>query len=182
MAMTNPIRVGVSACLLGQPVRYDGGHKLDRFITDTLGRYCAFVPVCPEAECGLGIPREPMHLAGDSDRPRLVTNTTGLDLTQRMRDFCARRMAELANEDLAGFIFKSKSPSCGLARVKVQAEAGALPVETGTGLFARAFQNRFPHLPVTDEDQLQDADTREHFIERIRKHAIQAGRTPRNRA
>ncbi len=164
--MSDPIRVGVSACLLGQPVRYDGGHKRDRYVTDILGLHFEFVPVCPEAECGLGVPREPMRLVGDPGAPRLVTIKTGQDLTERMRAFAARRVEELAGEDLCGFIFKSKSPSSGFTRVKVYGEKGA-PVERGVGLFARAFMDRFPLVPVEDEGRLCDEGLRENFIERI---------------
>ncbi len=164
--MPETIRVGVSACLLGHPVRYDGGHKLDRYVVDTLGRHFQFVPVCPEAECGLGVPRDPMRLAGDPDAPRLIVTKTGLDLTGRMRDFAARRVEELAGEDLRGYILKAKSPSCGFARGKVYADKGP-PANRGVGLFARAFLDRFPLVPVEDEGRLHDDNLRENFIERI---------------
>jgi uncharacterized protein YbgA (DUF1722 family)/uncharacterized protein YbbK (DUF523 family) len=164
--MPETIRVGVSACLLGRPVRYDGGHKQDRYVTDTLGRYFEFVPVCPEVECGLGVPREAMRLVGDPEAPRLVTIKTGVDLTERMQDFAARRVGELAGENLCGFIFKSKSPSSGMTRVKVYNDKGS-PAERGVGLFARAFMDRFPHIPVEDEGRLNDPGLRENFIERI---------------
>lgn len=164
--MSLPIRVGVSACLLGRPVRYDGGHKLDRYVTGTLGRYFEFVPVCPEVECGLGVPREPMRLSGDPELPRLLTIKTGLDHTERMRDWAARRVEELAGVDLCGFIFKSKSPSSGMARVKVYGDSG-VPSLRGVGLFARAFMDRFPLVPAEDEGRLNDPKLRENFLERI---------------
>lgn len=164
--MSEEIRVGVSACLLGQPVRYDGGHKHDRYVTDTLGRYFTFVPVCPEAEAGFGVPREAMRLVGDPEAPRLVTIKTGLDLTDRMRSFAKGRADHLAREDLCGFIFKSKSPSSGFTRVKVYNDKG-LPAEKGVGLFARAFMDRLPLVPVEDEGRLHDDRLRENFIERI---------------
>ena len=113
------IRLGISACLLGEPVRFDGGHQWDRFITDTLGQYVEFVPVCPEAECGLGVPREAMRLVGDPDAPHLVTVRTKIDLTDRMVTWARKRVEELEQEDLRGFIFKSKSPSSGMERVRV---------------------------------------------------------------
>jgi len=164
--MSETIRVGVSACLLGRPVRYDGGHKLDRYVADTLGRCFEFVPVCPEVECGLGVPREPMRLVGDPDAPRLAAIKTGIDLTGRMLAWAARRVEELAGENLCGFIFKSKSPSSGFTRVKVYNDKGS-PVERGVGLFARAFMDRFPLVPVEDEGRLHDEKLRENFIERI---------------
>jgi len=131
--MTEPIRVGVSACLLGQPVRYDGGHKRDLYVVDTLGCYFEFVPVCPEVECGLGVPREAMRLVGDPDAPRLMTIKTGVDLTERMRSFAVARAQALAEENLCGFIFKAKSSSSGFTRVKVYNDKGA-PAERGVGL------------------------------------------------
>lgn len=160
------IKLGVSACLMGEEVRYDGGHKLDRFIRDTLGRYVTFVPVCPETECGLGVPREAMRLVGELERPRLVTNKTGVDHTDCMTAWAGNRLAELGKEDLCGFIFKSKSPSSGMLRVKVYTDGG-MPVQKGVGIFARAFIERFPDIPVEDEGRLHDPLLREHFIERI---------------
>lgn len=162
-----PLRLGVSACLLGNPVRYDGGHKHDRWITGELGRHVHFVPVCPEVEAGFGVPREAMRLTGDPAAPRLVTIKTGRDLTEPMRAWAARRVEELAGEDLCGFLFKSRSPSSGMARVKVYPEKGGMPAHTGVGLFARAFMERFPLIPVEEEGRLCDPRLREHFIERI---------------
>ncbi|MBF0496332.1 MAG: DUF523 domain-containing protein, partial [Deltaproteobacteria bacterium] len=111
--MDCPIKIGVSACLLGEQVRYDGGHRRNPFIADTLGQFVQFVPVCPEAECGFGVPRETMRLVGDPEAPRLVTTQTGQDHTNRMRAWTEHRVAELGGDDLSGFIFKSGSPSCG---------------------------------------------------------------------
>jgi len=161
-----PIRIGVSSCLLGEEVRYDGGHKLDRFLVETLGRYVDFVPVCPEVECGLPVPRESMHLEGDPADPRLVTTRTGVDLTGRMKDWARRRVRELESENLSGFIFKSRSPSSGMERIKVFDENGQ-PRRTGTGLFARAFMDHFPLIPVEDDGRLHDPVLRENFIEAI---------------
>ncbi len=162
-----PIRLGVSACLLGQPVRYDGGHKHDRWITGELGRYVEFVPVCPEVEAGFGVPRESMRLVGDPESPSLITNVSGQDKTSAMESWAKRRVEELASEDLCGFIFKSKSPSSGMTRVKVYSAKGGMPVHKGVGIFARAFMARFPLLPVEDEGRLHDPKLRENFIERI---------------
>jgi len=160
------IKLGVSTCLLGENVRYDGGHKLDRFLTDTLGQYVQYVPVCPEVECGLGVPRESMHLEGDPDSPRLVTTRTKHDMTDPMVRWARKRVIDLEKEDLCGFIFKSDSPSSGMERVKVYNEKG-MPVKKGIGMFARIFMEHFPLLPVEDEGRLHDPKLRENFIERI---------------
>ncbi len=164
--MSDKIRLGISACLLGQNVRYDGGHKLERFLRDTLGRFVELTPVCPEAECGLGVPREPMRLVGDPERPRLVTTRTKVDHTARMRRWAATRCRELEKQDLCGFIFKSRSPSCGVQQVRIHTGAGT-PSRRGTGLFASAFMDRFPMLPAEDDGRLHDVRLRENFIERI---------------
>ncbi len=172
------IRLGISSCLLGNPVRYDGGHKLDRFIRDTLGLYVEFVPVCPEVECGLPTPREAMRLVGDPETPRLVTRNTRIDHTERMLAWARRRVVELERENLCGFVFKKDSPSSGMQRVKVYAEQGT-PARSGSGLFAKAFMNHFPRIPVEDEGRLHDPGLRENFIERI--FALQRWRRLRDR-
>jgi uncharacterized protein YbgA (DUF1722 family)/uncharacterized protein YbbK (DUF523 family) len=160
------IKLGISTCLLGETVRYDGGHKLDRFLTDTLGQYVQYVPVCPEVECGLPVPRESMRLEGNPDSPRLITSRTKHDMTERMVRWAKRRVVEIEEEDLCGFIFKSDSPSSGMERVRVYNEKG-MPVKKGIGLFARIFMEHFPLLPVEDEGRLHDPELRENFIERI---------------
>lgn len=160
------IRIGVSKCLLGEPVRYDGQHKHDHYITDTLGRYFEFVGVCPEVECGLGVPRESMRLVGDPANPRLVTTRSGIDLTERMQTWVARRVVELEKEDLCGFIFKARSPSSGMENVKVYNEKGGV-IGKAPGLFAKAFMEHFPNLPCEDEGRLHDPDLRENFVERV---------------
>jgi uncharacterized protein YbgA (DUF1722 family)/uncharacterized protein YbbK (DUF523 family) len=160
------IKLGISSCLLGENVRYDGGHKLDRFLTDTLGQYVEYVPVCPEVECGLPIPRESMHLEGNPESPRLVTTHTKQNMTDRMVQWAKKRVVELEKEDLCGFIFKSDSPSSGMERIRVYNEKG-MPVKKGIGIFARIFMNYFPLLPVEDEARLHDPELRENFIERI---------------
>lgn len=164
--MRTRVRIGISKCLLGEPVRYDGGHKLDHFLTETLGKYVEYIPVCPEVECGLPTPREPMHLEGDPDAPRLVTIKTRVDLTDQMSRWAAGRVAELEKEGLMGFIFKSDSPSSGMERVKVYGGKG-MPVRKGIGMFARAFMEHFPLLPAEEEGRLHDPAIRENFIERI---------------
>ncbi|AOY58834.1 YbgA family protein [Desulfococcus multivorans] len=164
--MTAAIKLGVSQCLLGEKVRYDGGHKLDRFITNTLGQYVTFVPVCPEVECGLGVPREAMRLEGTPEAFRLVTRNSRIDQTRRMVDWAEKRVRELEKEGLCGFIFKSGSPSSGMERVKVYGEKG-MPVKKGVGIFAARFMSHFPLLPVEDDGRLNDPRLREHFIELI---------------
>jgi len=164
--MDTPINVGISACLLGENVRYDGGHKRDRYLTDTLGQYVNYVPVCPEAEAGFGIPRESMQLRGDPSAPRLVTNKTGRDMTKAMATWAQKRVVELEKENLCGFIFKARSPSSGMERVKVVNDKG-MPVKKGVGLFARAFMDHFPLIPVEEEGRLHDPKLRENFIESV---------------
>jgi len=160
------IRIGISACLLGKKVRYDGGHKQDRYITDTLGQFFDYIPVCPEVEYGLSVPREPMHLAGSVENPRLVTIHTGIDHTAGMKDWAKEKLDELARQGLCGYIFKSRSPSSGMRGVKVYAGSGP-PVHRGVGIFAAAFMKRFPLIPVEDEGRLHDPGLRENFIERV---------------
>ena len=160
------IRLGISTCLLGERVRYDGGHKHDAYLTDTLGRFVEWVPVCPEVECGLSVPREAMHLEGAPASPRLVTIRTHVDQTERMLSWARRRVEELAEGGLSGFVFKANSPSCGRECVPVYDSRG-MAQESGVGLFARAFMERFPLLPVEDEERLHDAALRENFIERV---------------
>jgi len=164
--VTDRIKIGISSCLLGEMVRYDGGHKHDRFLTDTLGRYVAYVPVCPEVELGLGIPRESMRLVGDPDAPRLVTYRTQRDLTEEMTKWAQKRVSVLEGENLCGFIFKSDSPSSGMERVRVYNEKG-MPFKKGVGIFARTFMDHFPLVPVEEEGRLHDPVLRENFIERI---------------
>ncbi|MDY6973081.1 MAG: DUF523 and DUF1722 domain-containing protein [Thermodesulfobacteriota bacterium] len=164
--MNERIKLGISACLLGESVRYDGGNKLDRFLTETLGAYVDYVPVCPETECGLGIPREAMRLVGNPESPRLMTIRTAKDHTKRMLRWAAKRIMELEKEELCGFIFKSKSPSSGMERVRVYDKKG-MPVKNGVGLFARAFMDHFPLIPAEEDGRLHDPKLRENFIERI---------------
>ncbi len=166
MAAHDKITLGISSCLLGNNVRYDGGHAWDRFLTDTLGQFVEYIPVCPEVECGFSTPRESLRLVGSPDAPRLVTVRSGQDHTGRMLTWARKKVAELEKENLCGFIFKSKSPSSGMERVKVYDEHG-VPAKKGVGLFARAFMEHFPLLPAEDEGRLHDPALRENFIERI---------------
>lgn len=163
--MPTAIKIGVSSCLLGEKVRYDGGHKRDSYLADTLGKFFSVVPVCPEVGCGLPVPREAMHLVGDPARPRLVTKKTEVDLTGQMLEFCHTKVRELEGEDLCGFIFKKSSPSCGLSGVEVYRDG--VPSRSGSGLFAAAVAAHLPHLPLEDEGRLNDPAVRENFIERV---------------
>ena len=160
------IKIGISSCLLGEKVRYDGGHKLDRYITDTLGQYFEWVLVCPEVEYGLSVPREAMHLIGNLGSPRLVTIHTGIDHTEEMLKWAKKKLKELEKEGLCGFIFKSKSPSSGIGGVKVYTFSG-VPSQKGVGIFGGAFIQYFPLIPVIDEGRLHDPNLRENFIERV---------------
>jgi uncharacterized protein YbgA (DUF1722 family)/uncharacterized protein YbbK (DUF523 family) len=160
-----PIRIGISACLLGDEVRFDGGHKRDRFLTDTLGPFVEWVKVCPEVEMGLGTPRETLRLVADDARLRLVTTRTQIDHTDGMNRWSAARVEELAHESLSGYVLKKDSPSCGMVRVKVYGLA--MPERSGRGLFATALMGRFPNLPVEEEGRLSDPRLRENFIERV---------------
>jgi uncharacterized protein YbbK (DUF523 family) len=166
-ATPRPVRVGISACLLGREVRWDGGHKRDRLITDTLGRLFDWVPVCPEVEMGLGVPRPILRLEGDPAEPRLVFVENRRDITRAMRAWARARLDALAGEDLCGYILKNDSPSCGMERVRVHRPQGGPPLAGGTGLFARALAGRFPNLPLEEEGRLQDRRLREAFIERV---------------
>ena len=163
--MTDSIKIGVSSCLLGEHVRYDGGHKHDRYITETLGSYFSFLPICPEVGCGLPIPREAMRLEGDPANPRLMTGRSRIDLTEQMLAFCTTKVQELEREDLCGFIFKKDSPSSGLFRVKVYNNSAA--AKSGSGLFAAAVARHFPLMPMEEEGRLNDPFLRENFIERV---------------
>lgn len=164
--MTDKIKLGISSCLLGNKVRYDGGHKRDHFLQDTLGQFVQFVPVCPEVECGLPVPRETMRLVGAIDNPRLVTTRTGIDHTDRMKHWAEKKMKALEKEDLCGFIFKKDSPSSGMERVKVY-NAKGMPSKKGRGIFAKAFMAYFPRIPVEEEGRLHDPKLRENFIESL---------------
>jgi uncharacterized protein YbbK (DUF523 family) len=156
-------RLGVSACLLGEPVRYNAGHKRDDWIVDVLGPRVEWVAVCPEVEAGFGTPRETMQLVrNDAGQLALMTTETARDMTGTMQHFAARRVDELATANLDGYVFKADSPSCGIEGVPVVAEGTA-----ARGLFAAALMVRLPHLPVADERQLADPEARRAFVERV---------------
>ncbi|MBS1111996.1 MAG: hypothetical protein H6Q95_288, partial [Nitrospirae bacterium] len=164
--MGEKIKIGISRCLLGENVRYDGGHKLDHYLTETLGMYVDWVGVCPEVEYGLPVPREAMRLVGEPGSPRLLTIRTKVDHTEGMKKWAHSKLKELEKENLCGFIFKSKSPSSGIKGVKVYSETG-VPSKSGAGIFGGAFLNRFPLLPAEDDGRLHDPQLRENFIERV---------------
>lgn len=164
--MEEKIRVGISSCLLGNNVRWNAGHQRDRYLVETLGQFVEWVPVCPEVEIGLGIPRETLRLVGDPTAPRLVTTKTGVDHTDAMQQWAKERLDALAEEDLCGFVFKCDSPSSGMVRVKVYNAKGH-PEKKGVGIFARAFMDRFPLIPVEDDGRLHNPAIRENFIEQI---------------
>ncbi len=164
--MTEKIKMGISSCLLGNNVRWNGGHQQDRYLIHTLGQYVEWVPVCPEVEIGLGIPRETLRLVGDPGDPRLVTTKSGVDHTDRMKQWARKRLKTLAKEDLCGFVFKCDSPSSGMVRVKVYGKKG-MPQKKGVGIFARAFMDYFPLIPVEDDGRLRNPLIRENFIDQV---------------
>ena len=166
MAANESIRIGISSCLLGKRVRYDGGHKRDDFLVDTFGSYVTWVPVCPEVEIGLGTPRDPIRLEGSPGAPAMIIPRTGQDVTARMRAYARKRVEALAADELCGYVLKKNSPSCGMERVKVYDRHGS-PSRTGVGLFARALLDRLPNLPVEEEGRLQDPALRDNFVERV---------------
>jgi uncharacterized protein YbgA (DUF1722 family)/uncharacterized protein YbbK (DUF523 family) len=164
--MEAKFRIGISSCLLGNEVRWNAGHKHDKYLTRTLGNFVEYVPVCPEVEAGFGVPRESFRLVGDPDNPRLVTFKSKTDHTDRMLTWAKKRVRDLEKEDLCGFIFKSDSPSSGMIRVKVYNEKG-MPHKVGIGMFARAFMEHLPLIPVEDDGRLNDPLIRENFILQI---------------
>ena len=164
--LPQPIRLGISACLLGDEVRYDGGHKRNAFLIDLLGPFVEWVKVCPEVESGMGTPRESIRLLEGDGRIRMVTVKSGVDQTDRMESYSRRRVDELAHDDLSGYVLKKDSPSCGMTRVKVYGRSGT-GTRSGTGLFAQALLARFPDLPVEEEGRLLDHTIRENFVERV---------------
>jgi len=161
-----PIRIGISACLLGQSVRFDGGHKNDPFLVATVGRFVDWVPVCPEVEAGFGTPREAMRLVRADGGVRLLTVKTMRDVTSQLDVYATRRVAQLEAEDLSGYVLKKDSPSCGMERVKLYDPNGA-PTRTGRGVYASRLRERFPDLPVEEEGRLSDPRLRENFIARV---------------
>ncbi len=160
------LAVGVSSCLLGKRVRFDGGHKHDRYIAEVLGKVFTFVPICPEVETGMGVPRETIDLHGTVEAPHLVGNETGADRTTMMNRYVARRVQQRDLARTCGFILKSQSPTCGLEKVRLYGSSGRISYRA-TGLFAMALSRRYPSLPLIEERSLCDTDTRDNFITRV---------------
>jgi uncharacterized protein YbbK (DUF523 family) len=165
LPMKNRIKIGISSCLLGNNVRYDGGNRLDQHLCDMLGRIIDWVPVCPEVESGLTVPREAMHLVGDRSCPRLATIGTGIDHTDRLTQWARGKLGLFSRLDLRGFVFKARSPSCGVRDAELIASSG-ISIGRTAGLFAAALMLRFPDMPVEDEDRLRDISVREMFLNR----------------
>jgi uncharacterized protein YbgA (DUF1722 family)/uncharacterized protein YbbK (DUF523 family) len=168
-ASDEPIKIGVSSCLLGARVRFDGGHKRSEFLVEVLGNFVEFVPTCPEVDIGLGIPRPTLHLVRDGKSGgelRLVAAETGIDHTGKMNSYAERRVKALGREELSGYVLKKNSPSCGMERVRVYGPSG-MPTHDGSGLFAAALMRRYPSLPIEEEGRLSDPQLRENFVERI---------------
>jgi uncharacterized protein YbbK (DUF523 family) len=160
------IKIGISSCLLGNAVRYDGGHKFDHYLRDTFGQFVEWVAICPEVEAGLSVPREPMQLITDGIRTRLITVETGRDQTDLLTRWAGIAMKRLEQERVRGFVFKARSPSCGVRDTPFFSAAGEIVGERA-GLFAETVMNRFPSLPVEDEERLRDSRVREEFLKRV---------------
>ncbi len=169
LALRPRLRLGVSSCLLGEAVRYDGGHKRHPWIADRLGPLVEWVPCCPEVEAGLGVPREPVQLERRGRAIEVRGVESGADHTARIEDFSRRRIDSLGLDELDGFVLKSRSPSCGIAGVVVHGDAD--PQARAPGRFAHALEERDPRLPLCDEGQFEDPATRRHFLERAQARA-----------
>ncbi|MFA5074084.1 MAG: DUF523 domain-containing protein [Nitrospirota bacterium] len=161
--MQKKIKIGISSCLLGRNVRYDGGHKFDAFLIEALSPLVEWVPVCPEVECGLPVPREAMRLTGDGKSLQLVTIETKVDHTESIMLWTNEKLKVLEQEQVCGFIFKARSPSCGIDDTELFSESGR-KIGTCPGIFSRAVRDCFPSLPVEDEEALQEPNIRESFL------------------
>jgi uncharacterized protein YbbK (DUF523 family) len=162
----NKIKLGISSCLLGENVRYDGGNKLDRYLMDAFGHIVEWVPFCPEVEAGLTVPREPMQLVDEARGMRLITIETKRDRTNGLIRWAEKKLRQLEQGDIRGFVLKARSPSCGVHNAPHYSAAGHI-IGVGAGLFAQAVGKRFSSLPVEDEERLRDAAIREKFLARI---------------
>ncbi len=180
-AGSTDIKIGISACVLGQEVRYDGGHKLDTLVRDTLGALVRFVPVCPEVELGLGVPRTPVNLVRTGKSVRMIEAKTGADHTAAMTAWATRRVEALAREGLSGFIVQQGSPSCGVHGVEIHHGDGTGTIKRGRGLFTTALAMRLPDLPVEEAERLHDPQLRETFIERVFAYHRHLNEAPRRR-
>lgn len=163
---THPtLRLGVSACLMGSAVRFDGGHSRDRLLLGPAAPFAEYVPVCPEVEIGLGTPRPTIQLQRDGSSVKLVRPTDGVDLTERMREWAERRVEQIEKMNLSGYVLKKGSPTCGMERVRVYDDNGS-PSRDGRGIFAEVLMRRMPLLPVEEDGRLHDTRLRENFFER----------------
>jgi len=159
------IQIGVSQCLMGDKVRFDAGHKREAFICNTLSQFFEFIAICPEVDIGLGVPRPPIRLIGDPKIPKLVsTNDESEDYTHIMKQYSQQKVTTL--KSVSGYILKSKSPTCGLFRVKVYQDKG-VPSKTSRGIYAKILAEKYPNLPIEEEGRLQDPMLRENFLERV---------------
>ena len=165
--MKEKIKIGMSSCLLGEEVRWDGDHKHDQYVRDVLGSYFDYVSICPEVDVGMGVPRETVALYGTLENPKMITKRSKTDWTKKMNHYTKDRIHELTKENLCGYVFKSKSPSCGIGKVPIYSEFGSSRVRRGSGMFASSFVKVFPLVPVEDEGRLHDPVIRENFIVRI---------------
>lgn len=161
------MRVGVSACLVGQAVRYDGADKRNHFVVDELARLVELVPVCPEVEVGMGVPRPPLHLVGPALAPRMVVASTGEDWTARMERFARDRVRRLIEAGISGYVLKARSPSCGLDGVELHHAAGGPTTREGRGLFAAELRRALPDLPIEEEGALEDHHRRQAFLAKV---------------
>ena len=165
--MKEKIKIGMSSCLLGEEVRWDGDHKHDQYVRDVLGSYFDYVSICPEVDVGMGVPRETVDLYGTLENPKMITKRSKTDWTKKMNHYTKDRIHELTKENLCGYVFKSKSPSCGIGKVPIYSEFGSSRMRHGSGMFASSFVKVFPLVPVEDEGRLHDPVIRENFIVRI---------------
>ena len=165
--MNNKIKIGVSSCLIGEKVRWNGAHKQNHFVREVLAKYFEYVSVCPEMEVGMGVPRETVALYGNLEKSRMISKKTQADWTRRMKNYIKDLLKSLTRDDLCGYIFKSKSPSCGFGRIPVYSEFGSNKVRHGSGMFAAAFTKAFPIVPTEDEGRLNDPRIRENFIVKV---------------
>jgi uncharacterized protein YbbK (DUF523 family) len=160
--------IGISACLIGHNSRYDGTNRLSVLLRDEFGDAVTWIPVCPEAESGLGVPREAMQLIGTPENCRLIAVRTKVDHTERLLDWAHNKLGALP--DIHGFVFKARSPSCAVSDAEIIPAQGEDPVR-GSGLFVREFRRRFPHLPAEDDERLKDPHIRADFLHRVARIA-----------
>ena len=165
------IKIGTSACVLGEKVRFDGGHKRSSFVASHISEFYQLVPFCPEVGIGMSVPRPAIHLREINNEIRLVDSKTGSsDYSDKMAYYFERQQSSL--EPLDGYILAGKSPSCGMERIKIHNEEGRLLHRDGRGMFAESLLNRYPDLPVEEDGRLNDKGIRESFFTRVEAHAL----------